>query len=155
MDTKQISIRTEARQKLRREQLAKARAEKFNTSVAMAEALEFSQSYLSQLLCGHSSIGDEVADKIEDRLGLPDGYLDASDAPARHDMALTEQKLTRIWQRHAADGAWWECWQHLNEIGQVLRSAGCADGYWLFYEAGNVALMRAMSEIQVKQRSAA
>jgi len=68
---------------------------------------------------------------------------------------LTEQKLTRIWQRHAAEGTWWDCWQHLNEIGQVLRSAGCDDGYWLFYEAGNVALMRAMAEIQVKQRSVA
>lgn len=68
---------------------------------------------------------------------------------------LTEQKLTSIWLRHAAEGDWWECWQRLNEIAQVLRSAGSADGYWLFYEAGNIALMRAMSAIQVKQRRAA
>lgn len=71
------------------------------------------------------------------------------------EMTLTEQKLTSIWNRYAVKEDWWECWQHINEIGQVLRSAGCIEGYWLFYEAGNVALMRAMSEIQVKHRSAA
>ncbi len=69
--------------------------------------------------------------------------------------SLTEQKLTRIWQRYAANGEWWECWQHLNEIGQVLRSCDHAEGYWLFYESGALALQRAMDEIQVKERRAA
>lgn len=49
----------------------------------MSEALGdgFSPSYVSQLLSGTRGIGDEVATKIEDRLGLSPGYLDHESAP--------------------------------------------------------------------------
>ena len=50
----------------------------FRSNTEFAEALGdgFSDSYVSQLLSGHRSIGDEVADKIESRLALDPGWLD-------------------------------------------------------------------------------
>lgn len=75
--------RTELRNMLRRERLKRIRQERFKTNVSMAEALSgnepddvFSASFLSQIINGHRGIGDDVADKIEERLGLPQGYLD-------------------------------------------------------------------------------
>lgn len=76
-----MANRTETRQKLRRDNLARLKKTRFKTSVALADKLGegFSPSYISQLLGGHRGIGDEVADKIEERLGLPNGYLDGAD----------------------------------------------------------------------------
>lgn len=76
-----MANRTETRQKLRRENLAKLKKTRFKTSVALADKLGegFSASYISQLLSGHRGIGDDVADKIEERLGLANGYLDGAD----------------------------------------------------------------------------
>lgn len=69
--------RTEFRQKLRRDAFKRLRT-RFLSNVEMADALgdAFSPSYVSQLLNGHRGIGDDVATKIEDRLGLAWGYLD-------------------------------------------------------------------------------
>lgn len=69
--------RTEYRQKLRRDNFARVRA-RYHTNAAFSDALGegFSPSYVSQLLSGHRGIGDEVADKIEQRLQLDPGYLD-------------------------------------------------------------------------------
>lgn len=76
-----MANRTETRQKLRRDNLAKLKKTRFKTSVALADRLGdgFSASYISQLLSGHRGIGDDVADKIEERLGLVNGYLDGAD----------------------------------------------------------------------------
>lgn len=76
-----MANRTETRQKLRRDNLAKLRKAHFRTSIALADKLGegFSASYISQLLSGHRGIGDDVADKIEERLGLVNGYLDGAD----------------------------------------------------------------------------
>lgn len=70
--------RTEIRNSLRRDNFAKIRSERFKTSVALVNKLGegFSPSFVSQLLNGHRGIGDEIADKIEKRLGLLAGYLD-------------------------------------------------------------------------------
>lgn len=70
--------RAEKRHQIRRENLARVKRERFTTAAAMIEQLGegFGSSYVSQLLRGHRGIGDDVADKIEERLGLPPDYLD-------------------------------------------------------------------------------
>lgn len=69
--------RAEVRAKVRRENFAKLKAH-YKTNAALAEKLGagFSPSYVSQLLSGHRSIGDDVADKIEERLACQAGFLD-------------------------------------------------------------------------------
>lgn len=69
--------RTEKRARLRRERFAELRA-RYKTSQAFSDALGdgFSPSYVSQLLSGHRGIGDDVAEKIEERLSLDEGFLD-------------------------------------------------------------------------------
>jgi hypothetical protein len=85
-----MATRTEIRQKLRRENLAQVKKERFKKNIDMADELGegFSPSYLSQLLGGHRGIGDDVADKIEDRLGLERGYLDTPNATADFNKVL-------------------------------------------------------------------
>lgn len=70
--------RTTLRQHARREAFKRIR-QGFKSNVALAEALGdgFSPSYVSQLLNGHRGIGDDVATKIEDRLGIAPNMLDA------------------------------------------------------------------------------
>lgn len=76
--------RVETRQKTRRANFARLRR-KFKTAAQMADVLGegFGSSYISQLLSGHRGIGDDVADKIEARLGLPSMWLDQEDKGER------------------------------------------------------------------------
>lgn len=73
-----MTNRTEQRHKVRRSNFERVIKSRFKTKAALSAFLGegFSPSYISQLLSGHRGIGDEVADKIESRLGLPSGYLD-------------------------------------------------------------------------------
>lgn len=82
--------RTQLRQ-ARRRTAFKAIKERFKTNQALADALGegFSPSYVSQLLSGHRGIGDEVADKIENRLGLTPGKLDDTES-APHTSEITD-----------------------------------------------------------------
>lgn len=70
--------RAERRHQIRRDNLARIKRERYKTAAAMIEQLGdgFGSSYFSQLLRGHRGIGDDVADKIAERLNLPPGYLD-------------------------------------------------------------------------------
>lgn len=97
-----MSNRTELRNKKRRENLELVRKARFKTNAALAETLGegFSPSYISQLLKGHRGIGDDVADKIEERLGLPFGYLDSD-----------PQALVTDFNRKLWDQVVW-LWQH-------------------------------------------
>lgn len=72
-----VMKRTESRQRLRRERFATLK-KRFKTNAALSDALGegFSPSFVSQLLSGHRGIGDDVADKIEKRLGLKAGFMD-------------------------------------------------------------------------------
>jgi transcriptional regulator with XRE-family HTH domain len=85
-----MATRTETRQKLRRENLVQIKKERFKKNIEMADKLGdgFSPSYLSQLLSGHRGIGDDVADKIEERLGLESGYLDTPNATSEWNNVL-------------------------------------------------------------------
>lgn len=69
--------RTALRQKVRRDAF-KILRDRFRSNVEMSEALGegFAPSFVSQLLNGHRGIGDDVATKIEERLGLSMGCLD-------------------------------------------------------------------------------
>lgn len=70
--------RAEKRHQVRRDNLKRVQLARYKTVAAMIEDLGegFGSSYVSQLMRGHRGIGDDVADKIEDRLDLPQGYLD-------------------------------------------------------------------------------
>lgn len=79
--------RTQQRQERRRRSFTEIRT-RYSTNAALSEALGegFSPSYVSQLLSGHRGIGDDVADKIEDRLSLETGWLDQDrDATSKKD----------------------------------------------------------------------
>lgn len=88
--------RAERRHKIRRENFARVNRDRYKTAAAMIEELGegFSSSYVSQLLRGHRGIGDDVADKIEDRLGLPPGYLDIDMGDAALNDAVAEFAAT-------------------------------------------------------------
>lgn len=81
----------EARQEHRRLKLLELRGQ-HKTSAAFSSALGegFSASYVSQLLSGHRGIGDDVAEKIENRLGVP-GWFDQSDTIETLTHALARQ----------------------------------------------------------------
>lgn len=69
--------RVKQRQEKRKASFQRLRnAYRSNTELAETLGDGFSDSYVSQLLRGHRGIGDDVADKIESRLGLDHGWLD-------------------------------------------------------------------------------
>lgn len=74
--------RVKQRQEKRKAAFQRLRA-LYRSNTEFAEALGdgFSDSYVSQLLRGHRGIGDDVADKIEGRLRLDQGWLDQDHSP--------------------------------------------------------------------------
>jgi hypothetical protein len=66
-------------------------------------------------------------------------------------MILTEQRLARIWARNANDphADWWDLFERLTEISQVLELQHCHEGAALFRAAADSALDRCIYDIQV------
>jgi len=85
--------RTKARQQKRQAAFVALRA-RFKTNVEFSDALGegFSPSYVSQLLNGIRGIGDDVATKIEERLGLRPNHLDREGDP----IGLTDDERTLL-----------------------------------------------------------
>ena len=78
-------------------------------------------------------------------------------APAP-EMTLTEQKLCRMWLQASHTGAWWELFQQLADIRDVLQAFDpdddSSDGAALFHAAGEQALARVAYEIWKKEEAA-
>ena len=60
----------------RRENLRKIRDKRFSSNAELARAIERSSSQVNDMLNGTKSFGSKVARYIEERLQLPNGYLD-------------------------------------------------------------------------------
>lgn len=61
----------------RRSQLRKLIDERFHGRIArLAEAIERAPGYISRVLSGDKGIGEVLCRDVEDRLGLPSGWLD-------------------------------------------------------------------------------
>lgn len=63
-------------------------------------------------------------------------------------MTLTEQKLCRMWHEAETTGEWWELYQKLQDIGQVLMLNGNVEMALLFHDAGKLALLRRVDKIR-------
>lgn len=63
---------------------------------------------------------------------------------------LTEQKLCRIWLTGAVDGNWWDAFQQLRAVADVLKTEGRADAAEMFIEAAMLASMRFVDSVQHK-----
>jgi len=66
-------------------------------------------------------------------------------------ITLTEQKLCRIWLGGSCGGDWWDLYQQLRAIADVLQTVGQAAAAELFAEAGQVALARCVYDLQAKE----
>lgn len=64
-------------------------------------------------------------------------------------MTLIEQKLCRMWREAETTGEWWELYQKLQDIGQVLMLNGNVESALLFADAGEIALCRRVDRIRV------
>lgn len=86
------------RQKIRHRKLLRLLHDRDRTAFpserAYAEALGLNAAHLSQMKSRHRTIGNDVADQIEDRLALPRGWLDSDDSP----LGPQEQHLLAIWE---------------------------------------------------------
>lgn len=60
----------------RRDNLQKIRDKRFNSNAELARAIERSSSQVNDMLTGTKSFGPKVARHIEEKLKLPQGYLD-------------------------------------------------------------------------------
>lgn len=67
----------------------------------MAEQLEMSEAQLSQLIGKkqHKAIGNELARRVEAKLGLPHGWLDTEN----HDLSTEAVNLAREYQNLSLD----------------------------------------------------
>ena len=70
-------------------------------------------------------------------------------------MTLTEQKLCRMWLQASHTGAWWELFQQLADIRDVLQAFSpddySSDGAAMFHHASEQALARVAYEIWNKE----
>lgn len=64
---------------------------------------------------------------------------------------LTEQKLCRIWLGGVCGGDWWDMYQQLRAIADVLGTVGKAEAADMFAEAGQVALARCVYDLQKRE----
>lgn len=67
------------------------------------------------------------------------------------EMTLTEQKLCRIWIRDTRGGDWWDMFQQLRAIADVLNTVGKHEAADMFHEAGQLALARLAYDMQSKE----
>lgn len=63
-------------------------------------------------------------------------------------ITLIEQKLCRIWLGGICGGDWWDMYQQLRAIADVLKTVGQDAAADMFHEAGQVALARCVYDIQ-------
>lgn len=77
---------------IRRNNLA-ALVSEFKTIVALAEAAEINESYLSTILSGARNAGSRIARRLEKAGNLPSGWLDID-----HEATATQIGLTRTEQ---------------------------------------------------------
>lgn len=66
-------------------------------------------------------------------------------------ITLTEQKLCRIWLSAACGGDWWDMYQQLRAIRDVLKTVGQDAAADMFDEAAHVALARCVYDLQSKE----
>ena len=64
-----------------------ALADKYKKIIDFCQRIEMNPSYFSQIKNGKKSIGDEIARRVEEKLGIPRGYLDVL-----HDSVTEENK---------------------------------------------------------------
>lgn len=69
--------RAEARRKALRALIGTHVPGRFATQSEMAKALGFVEAHFSQMKTGNRTIGNTSVDRIEERLGLPRGYMDS------------------------------------------------------------------------------
>lgn len=74
----------------------------------------------------------------------------AADLPSQH-MTLTEQKLCKIWRTAAFGGDWWDLYQQMRAISDVLKVVGKDAAADMFFEAGQVALARCVYDLQHRE----
>lgn len=53
----------------------------YKTKAQFCSAIDMQPSYFSQIKRGDKAIGDDIARKVEEKLGLPRGYMDAARTP--------------------------------------------------------------------------
>ena len=61
---------------------------------------------------------------------------------------LTEQKLCRIWLGATCGGEWWDMYQQMRAIADVLKTVGKHAAAEMFHDAGQLALARCVYDIQ-------
>lgn len=75
-------------------------------------------------------------------------------APAP-EMTLTEQKLCRMWLQASHAGGWWELYQQLMHIRDVLQTVSPGnnggDVSAMFHDAGTMALARMADDLQNRE----
>ena len=79
--------------KVTRQDNLKRLLEPRGAQVKLSELLDCSPSFISQLINGHRDIGDDVAEKIESALNLPNGALDVPMGEMEDDRAGATRNL--------------------------------------------------------------
>jgi hypothetical protein len=59
-----------------------ALASRYDQDIEFCKRIEMNPSYLPQLKGKTKTIGDKIARKVEEKLGLPHGYMDVTHAPS-------------------------------------------------------------------------
>lgn len=68
-------------------------------------------------------------------------------------ITLTEQKLCKIWRTGSVAGNWWDTFQQLRAVADVLKAEGRHDASDLFTEAAMLASTRFVDCVQHKEWS--